>query len=142
MWSSKTLIELVLLQVKALDGPNEGFIFPAAGQVHRNAYLGLMYGGIVFAYSADSMRIFVPSAVDGTAILISDHWGSPNYTQMSNNIEVIVKIWSSASATYREYIRIPVISVIIYFHTEYYKRNTDLFILPKTIFFKNRCLFK
>ena len=83
------------IQVKALDGPNEGFVFPAVGQVQRNAYPGTSYGGVVFGYSADSIRMFVPADDTGTIIHIPENWGTAEYLQMSNNVEIIVTMWNT-----------------------------------------------
>ncbi|KAK2160771.1 hypothetical protein LSH36_127g11019 [Paralvinella palmiformis] len=38
----------ISVEVKALDGPNAGFIFPGIGQAHRNAYPNSTYGGVMF----------------------------------------------------------------------------------------------
>ena len=81
-------------QVKALDGPNQGFVFPAIGQAHRNAYPSTTYGGVVFGYSEDKIRIFVPADETGTIIHVSPSWGQGRYNQSSNNVEIIVNIWS------------------------------------------------
>ena len=83
------------IQVKALDGPNEGFVFPAIGQVHRNAYPGTSYGGVVFGYSATNIRIFVPADESGTIIHIPTNWGTAGYNQTSNNVEIAVKMWNT-----------------------------------------------
>ncbi|KAK2141420.1 hypothetical protein LSH36_1104g00007 [Paralvinella palmiformis] len=92
-WDSLT--NYVQVQVKALDGPNAEFIFPAIGQGHRNAYPESTYGGVIFGYSADSIRIFVPANDTGTMISIPENWGTADYNQVSNNVEIVVTVWST-----------------------------------------------
>ncbi|KAK2160769.1 hypothetical protein LSH36_127g10011 [Paralvinella palmiformis] len=87
------------VQVKALDGPNKDFVFSAIGQIHRNAYPGTTYGGVAFAYSADKIRIFVPANETGSIIHVPDNWGTDEYIQTSNNVEITVKIWSTNFAS-------------------------------------------
>ena len=82
------------MQVRALDGPNSGFIFPGIGQAHRNAYAGSSYGGVVFGYSTNNIRIFVPRDETGTLIHIPDNWGDLGHNQTSNRCEITVKMWS------------------------------------------------
>ncbi|KAK2158979.1 hypothetical protein LSH36_161g16045, partial [Paralvinella palmiformis] len=87
----------IQVQVKALDGPNGGFLFPASGQAHRNAFSGTTYSGLLFAYSTDSIRIFVPANDTGTMIHLPDNWDETRYTQMSNTVEIIINIWTITS---------------------------------------------
>ena len=84
-------------QVKALSGPNVDFIFSAVGQGQRNVYPGTTYGGVLFGYSAKSIRIFVPANETGTRIQIPENWGTTEYSQMSDDVEIIVTIWKTAS---------------------------------------------
>ena len=92
--------------MKALDGPNAEFIFPAIGQGHRNAYPESTYGGVIFGYSADSIRIFVPANDTGTMISIPENWGTADYNQVSNNVEIVVTVWSTTDDGSYTYARI------------------------------------
>ncbi|KAK2160765.1 hypothetical protein LSH36_127g10002 [Paralvinella palmiformis] len=94
-WNPPT--NFINVQVKALSGPNVDFIFSAVGQGQRNVYPGTTYGGVLFGYSAKSIRIFVPANETGTRIQIPENWGTTEYSQMSDDVEIIVTIWKTAS---------------------------------------------
>lgn len=49
----------------------------------------------MFAYSAENIRIFVPANDTGSLIHIPENWGTQEYNQISNNVQIIVSIWTT-----------------------------------------------
>lgn len=70
----------VSVTIRAVDGPNKGFQFKGTGNVFMtDASHVFRYGGLVFGYSADSVRLWAPSAYQrrpsGNIINIGSGWG-------------------------------------------------------------------
>eukprot|EP00937_MAST-01D_sp_MAST-1D-sp2_P000675 g675.t1 len=70
----------VRLLVRAYDGPNRGFVFHGTGAAmatdyydHHNAY-----GGVLFAYDQDSLRLWAPANPDDFTKCYKDGGGSPS----------------------------------------------------------------
>jgi hypothetical protein len=86
----------VKVLTRAVDGNNNGFIFEATGgnggDDEQNEY-----GGCIFAYDQNRIRIWLPSRYNGTAsgyaIMVSDGWGGDVNFQASFNAQVRVLAW-------------------------------------------------
>ncbi|XP_060579477.1 uncharacterized protein LOC132736376 [Ruditapes philippinarum] len=94
---------LVDVLVKAIDGPNEGFIFKAIGHGERDDDNTLdKYGGVIYIYNDVSVFVMTPAGNNGNrggaAIYTgsSPYWHGPN-TQMSFSADIKVKCWTAAS---------------------------------------------
>lgn len=88
----------VKVLVKAIDGPNEGFIFEGSGVQHADDdNISQNYGGVVFAYDQTRVRLWAPSfnntADTGSIIMISDGWGGEVNGQSSHTADVKVLVW-------------------------------------------------
>lgn len=86
----------VKVLVKAIDGPNEGFIFEGTGSA-QNDDDGGEYGGLIFAYNDSNVRLWAPDVKNGTAsgriFYIYDGWGGEINNHSSNEALVKVKAW-------------------------------------------------
>ncbi|XP_077987609.1 uncharacterized protein LOC144442201 [Glandiceps talaboti] len=86
--------DLIQVEVQAIDGPNQGFIFYGMGA--QQAHTGVEYGGLVFGYSNSKIRMWSPSSDEGAIVNVIDGWGGEVNVQSSKVAMVTVKIWKSA----------------------------------------------
>ncbi|KAL4232417.1 hypothetical protein ACF0H5_009985 [Mactra antiquata] len=92
---------LVDVLVKALDGPNEGFIFRAAGTAERDDDQPDPYGGVIYIYNDQYVRVMAPWGMNhnkaGGSIYTGDppYWAGGNF-QLSYSVMVKVRCWTKA----------------------------------------------
>lgn len=90
---------IVKAEVRAIDGANEGFIFDGLGSAHTDDDVRYhQYGGVVYAYDDNSVRIWAPNrnngpGADGRMVFIGDGWGPGINGQLSQTAEVRVLVW-------------------------------------------------
>ncbi|XP_070555067.1 uncharacterized protein [Ptychodera flava] len=87
----------VQVHLRAIDGANEGFIFNGVGSAQRGDTTSNPYGGVVYTYNENWVRVMAPQKTGGYAsgCLIytgGPHWGSP-HEQCSHDGEVKVEVW-------------------------------------------------
>jgi hypothetical protein len=85
--------------VRALDGPNRGFMFYGSGSAFRGDGVSTArYGGIVFGYDESNYRVWAPNAASGrpntlgSIINIGFGWGNEINAQTSHTAEVRVTV--------------------------------------------------
>lgn len=88
----------VKVLVRAVDGPNEGFIFEGMGAAQNDDDTGAKnHGGLVFAYNQERVRLWAPDVNNnestGRIINVLDGWGGEIFAQGSNEAEVRVLAW-------------------------------------------------
>ena len=91
---------LVLVQLRAVNGRNIGYVFEAQGAAQSDDDGGNEYGGVVFAYDENRVRIWAPSRHDeskkGYPLLVKSGWGyGSNLQAGSVEVQVRVVIYSS-----------------------------------------------
>ena len=77
----------------ATDGPNKGFVFHGLGSAMNQASTGSTFGGILFGYSTNEIRLFKPRHSDGYLINIGKTWGNQINTQQSDSGQIVVQAW-------------------------------------------------
>lgn len=86
----------VIVLVRMVDGPNEGRIFRARGNAQKIDYYGT-YGGVVYGFTADQVRVWLPSRSGsghtGFAGLIGRGWGGEQHSQRSLEVDIRVMAW-------------------------------------------------
>jgi hypothetical protein len=80
----------VQVQVQAVDGANQNYIFNGAGsQQNDDDYQLKTYGGVVFGYNDNFVRLWAPTTNNGQAsgkiVLVEDGWGNEINAQASDN---------------------------------------------------------
>ena len=84
----------VKVLVKGTQGTYNGWIFDA-GSLSTSDDDGGNYGGVIYAYNTQKVRVFLPKKNNdqqGYAIFLSDGWAEgENYT--SHNVKVRVLCW-------------------------------------------------
>lgn len=89
MWKT---IYVFIIQAEALSGENAGFRFPAVGLQTVDESLGNTYGGMTLGYSATSVRVFLPSGIDGYIINVDEQWGNATNAQHSKDAVITIVI--------------------------------------------------
>ncbi|XP_013407810.1 uncharacterized protein LOC106171864 [Lingula anatina] len=93
------LPRFALVQYKAIDGDNQGYIFNAIGTAENDGLTPTQkpqLGGVVFAYGKNSVRLWTPSPdLTGTAsiVRIMDLGGNQSI-QLSTQADVRVRLWA------------------------------------------------
>ncbi|KAL3863840.1 hypothetical protein ACJMK2_005585 [Sinanodonta woodiana] len=93
---------IVEVQVKSMESPNDNYIFPAIGIGQRDDDMPVNYGGVIYIYNAEYIRIQTPIGNNnlGTGSVIytggSPYWTGPNY-QRSMQASVRVRAWRGLS---------------------------------------------
>lgn len=87
----------VRVLIRALGGPNAGYVFEGRGDAHRRGSFG-SYGGIVFCYTINSVQLFAPDADGGQTLnaypfYVSPSYGGGIYTQGDRAADVRVQVW-------------------------------------------------
>lgn len=89
----------VTVQVRAIDGPNAGFIFEGMGaaQSDDDGDPSSEYGGLIYAYNQQAVRLWAPDQNNalqtGRIIFVGDGWGGEVNGQASQTAEVRVLVW-------------------------------------------------
>lgn len=87
---------MVKVLTKATDGNNNGFIFEAMGSAQADDEDD-SYGGVIFAYNQNTVRIWAPDKnnndANGRIINLGDGWGGEVNTQQSQTAQVRVLAW-------------------------------------------------
>ena len=96
----KKLPALVLVQLRALEGRNIGYVFEAQGAAQSDDSESNEYGGVVFAYDENRVRIWAPSKNDGSKkgypLLVKKGWGNDfNLQTGSDFVEIRVLVYST-----------------------------------------------
>nr|VFJ57036.1 MAG: Collagen triple helix repeat-containing protein [Candidatus Kentron sp. FW] len=85
----------VKVLVKAIDGANNGFIFEGLGGGGDDEQD--QYGGVIFAYDQNRVRIWAPdrnnASANGYIIWVHDGWGGEKNYQYSHTAQVKVLVW-------------------------------------------------
>jgi hypothetical protein len=87
---------LVRVAVRAVDGPNKGFVFPGVTSARDDDDYYSNYGGLLFAYSATAVRLWAPSVNnygnhiygDPAIVNIGDGWGAVFKDGGESNVQV------------------------------------------------------
>nr|VFK69963.1 MAG: Collagen triple helix repeat-containing protein [Candidatus Kentron sp. TUN] len=87
----------VKVLVKAIDGANNGFIFEGSGSAQSDDDDANNYGGVVFAYDQNRVRIWAPDKNnnnrEGSIVNVQDGWGGEVNSQRSHTAQVKVLVW-------------------------------------------------
>ena len=89
---------LVIIQARV---GSKGLIFEATGAAMSTDANSKGYGGILFAYNQNSIRIWLPKrynsfgSKNGYSILVKDGWGDGQSMQMSHNVRLRAIIYTS-----------------------------------------------
>ena len=87
----------VKVLVKAIDGDNQDFIFEGMGCAQNDDDTGSQYGGVIFGYSDQHVRLWAPDQNNhsdlGRIIFIGDGWGGGKKQQNSDLADVRVLAW-------------------------------------------------
>ena len=83
----------VKVSVKAVDGANVDYVFNGWGVPQSNGYGGgnKEYGGLVYAYNENTVRLCAPSQATGHIISVTNGWGGGVNTQQSLVAQVRVE---------------------------------------------------
>ncbi|XP_052284230.1 uncharacterized protein LOC127880819 [Dreissena polymorpha] len=97
----------VQLWAVARSGPNDNYRFLASGSMsgYRLGHVTpCTYGGLVFAYSNTTLRLWKPdSSTDRAAIIcISDVFAGGKYSQSTNDAFAVAHVWITLDHTLRE----------------------------------------
>jgi len=90
------LPEHVRVLTRAVDGANMGYVFEAMGAAMSDDDIGNLYGGVVFGYDSDHVRLWAPDLndgfdVDGGALInVKEGWGGEVNAQSSLSGQVRV----------------------------------------------------
>lgn len=91
----------VRVLVRAMDGPNAGYIFEARGDAQRGRRYG-NYGGVVYGYDSRSVRILLPDGRQsspysqrGFAVYVPEGFGPSTRQQRSFRAAIRVQVWSA-----------------------------------------------
>ncbi|KXJ23721.1 uncharacterized protein LOC110249945 [Exaiptasia diaphana] len=76
------------------SGPNKGFVFEGVGVNHVDAKY-TSYGGVIFAYNSEYIRIWAPNNRSGYIIFVKDGWGREKNAQQTSKAIVFVQMWKS-----------------------------------------------
>ena len=92
-----SLPSIVIVQVKAQGGLNDGFVFHGIGSAQTDDDIqNNNHGGVVYAFNDKLVRLWAPmknnNSSTGTIISINDGWGTEN-NQSSHDALVRVLVW-------------------------------------------------
>nr|VFK57426.1 MAG: hypothetical protein BECKTUN1418F_GA0071002_111511 [Candidatus Kentron sp. TUN] len=86
----------VKVLVKAIDGANNGFIFEGSGSAQSDDDSSNNYGGVIFAYNQNYVRIWAPDKSNdgraGSIVNVYDGWGGEVHSQSSHTAQVKVSV--------------------------------------------------
>ena len=81
----------VKVSVKAVDGANVDYVFNGWGVPQSSGYTIKEYGGLVYAYNENTVRLWAPSQATGHIISVTNGWGGGVNTQQSLVAQVRVE---------------------------------------------------
>ena len=84
----------IRLYAVARNGSNQGFSFDAIGSSQDSSSRS-GYGGLIYAYNDECVRVWAPTDPSGRVIFVKDGWGGEVHAGESDEAEVFVKIWLS-----------------------------------------------
>ena len=87
----------VRVYAKPPQGDNSDFCFNGIGSSQSSPFIS-SYGGLVFAYNAELVRIWAPTDSNGHVVFVKDGWGGEVNTQESDEAEVVVEVWKDGPA--------------------------------------------
>ena len=87
----------VRVYAKPRNGNNTAFCFNGIGSSQSSPSRS-SYGGLIFAYNSEFVRIWAPSDQNGHIVFVKDGWGGEVNTQESNEAEVVVEVWKNGPA--------------------------------------------
>lgn len=87
----------VRVYAKPRNGSNSGFCFNGIGSSQSSPSRS-SYGGLIFAYNSEFVRIWAPTDLKGHVVFVNDGWGGEVNTQESNEAEVVVEVWKEGPA--------------------------------------------
>ncbi|XP_022804407.1 uncharacterized protein LOC111341691 [Stylophora pistillata] len=87
----------VRVYAKPTGGNNSGFCFNGIGSSQSSPSKS-SFGGLIFAYNSEFVRIWAPSDLKGHVVFVKDGWGGEVNTQESNEAEVVVEVWKDGPA--------------------------------------------
>lgn len=90
--------ERVSVMVEAVDGPNRGYKFPARGNSMVDDDNSKQYGGLVFAYNNQRVRLWAPTGPGGRLLSTHDGWGGEAFRANSDAGRVHIKAWRNEIA--------------------------------------------
>ena len=84
------------------DGENEGFLFDGIGGAmrHDGQYrqgTPCSYGGVVYGYDAKMLRFWRPADTTGAALCIGSKMGNGINSQATNNVNLLITVWTLGS---------------------------------------------
>eukprot|EP00794_Sanderia_malayensis_P000324 gene324-956_t len=88
---------VVQVQVKKADKKTNQYIFEGVGSVQATQSIESEYGGLLFAYDKQRLRIWVPSSATndkGRVIFVSGSWGNGTHVQDSVNAMYRIRIYA------------------------------------------------
>ena len=82
----------VRVYARPKDGQNSGFCFTGIGSSQSSPSRS-SYGGLIYAYNSEFVRIWAPTNQNGHVVFVKDGWGGEMKVQESNDAEVVVEVW-------------------------------------------------
>lgn len=87
----------VRVYAKPRGGHNGDFCFNGIGSSQSSPSRG-SYGGVIFAYNSEFVRVWAPTDPNGHVVFVKDGWGGEVNTQESDEAEVVVEVWKDGPA--------------------------------------------
>ncbi|KAL4231165.1 hypothetical protein ACF0H5_008747 [Mactra antiquata] len=93
---------IVDVQVKSIDDPNNGFLFPAVGGQPRDDDSKDKYGGVLYVYNDREVTVTVPcrsnNSPSGSALYLDDDEYYTGFSiQTSHDVLIRVRAWKASS---------------------------------------------
>ncbi|XP_048577652.1 uncharacterized protein LOC5509903 isoform X2 [Nematostella vectensis] len=82
----------VRVYAKPQSGPNQGFCFNGVG-ANQASYQHSSYGGLIYAYNSEFVRVWAPTSPNGFIVFIKDGWAGEKNAQQLNEAHVFVEVW-------------------------------------------------
>ena len=83
----------VRVYASSKDGDNAGFKFEGTGVCQNDGLKSGQYGGVMFSYNKDTIRLWAPSNRIGQVIFVGQGWGGNENSQSSWQAEVTIEAW-------------------------------------------------
>jgi hypothetical protein len=87
---------LVRVYALSLNGSNAAFAFEGLGSAQSDDD-NSFYGGVVYGFNENNVRIWVPSKNDGNSngyvIWVKDGWGGEINTEKSFSADIVIEAW-------------------------------------------------
>lgn len=79
------------------DGDNHSYRFDGTGSCQNDGQESEGYGGVLFAYNEQLVRLWIPSHNgrdnSGRTIFVGEGWGGNTHSQSSSKAVVVIEIW-------------------------------------------------